>query len=69
MTDPTTTESDPVATWASAAPRTPSQPEPAAEPIAVSWRWGWSPWIGIHYGPVPVGLIIGIPILIALGVR
>ena len=22
------------------------------------WKWSWSPWIGIMYGPIPVGLII-----------
>lgn len=27
------------------------------------WRWGWSPLIGITYGPIPVGLIIALCVL------
>jgi hypothetical protein len=30
------------------------------------WRWGWHALIGFHYGPIPVGLLIAIPILIAI---
>ena len=29
------------------------------------WRWSWSLWVGIKYGPIPVGLIIVLPIIIA----
>lgn len=63
-------EPDPAAVWAAAAPRTNAlSPEPIHEPLrnlAPSWRWGWNWLIGVHYGPVPVGLLIAIPILIAL---
>jgi hypothetical protein len=31
------------------------------------WKWGWNPFIGITYGPIPVGLVIaGIILVIAL---
>lgn len=30
------------------------------------WKWSYSKWVGIMYGPIPVGLLIVIPILIAL---
>jgi hypothetical protein len=39
------------------------QPEPEQKP---EWKWSWNPMIGVMYGPVPVGLIIAIPILIAI---
>lgn len=22
------------------------------------WRWGYSRWIGVKYGPIPVGVIV-----------
>ena len=22
------------------------------------WEWKWNPWIGIMYGPIPVGIIV-----------
>ena len=28
------------------------------------WEWRWSPWIGITYGPIPIGMIVGIPLLL-----
>jgi hypothetical protein len=53
--------------WSSLAPQhaVPSPPI-AEEPRQHEWRWGWSPWIGIHYGPIPVGLLIAIPLIIAV---
>ena len=39
------------------------QPEPEQKP---EWKWSWNPMIGVMYGPVPVGLLIAIPILIAI---
>lgn len=30
------------------------------------WKWGWNGWIGIHYGPIPVGIIIVVPLMIAM---
>jgi hypothetical protein len=30
------------------------------------WRWSYSKWVGVMYGPIPIGLIIGIPLLIAI---
>jgi hypothetical protein len=44
-----------------------SELEPELEPeVAEAWKWRWSPWIGITYGPIPIGIIIGIPLLIAM---
>lgn len=31
------------------------------------WRLGWSPLIGITYGPIPIGLIIGLIVLAVAG--
>ena len=42
---------------------TPMLQPPAAQP----WKWGYSRWVGIHYGPIPVGIIIAIIVLIAIG--
>jgi len=38
------------------------------EPPALEepWRWRYSWAFGIMYGPIPVGLIIGLPLLLAL---
>ena len=22
------------------------------------WRWRYSPWVGVMYGPIPVGVIV-----------
>jgi hypothetical protein len=35
-------------------------------PPQVAWKWTYSGWIGIMYGPVPVGIILGIIVLIAI---
>ena len=32
--------------------QTPDAPQPT------SWKWGYSRWIGITYGPIPVGVIV-----------
>lgn len=46
------------------------EPQPVAPPVLEEpWRWRYSAWIGIMYGPIPVGLIIGIPLLFALMAR
>ncbi|MBL9018483.1 MAG: hypothetical protein JNL83_30130 [Myxococcales bacterium] len=60
--------SDPsISAWSSLAPRAGAPIQPSAEePPQNDWRWGWSPWVGIHYGPIPVGILLAIPILIAL---
>jgi hypothetical protein len=34
-------------------------------PTPAPWKWGYSRWVGIHYGPIPVGIIIAIIVLIA----
>jgi hypothetical protein len=39
--------------------------EPMVPPPPPPWRWSWSIWVGIKYGPVPVGLIVALPIIIA----
>ena len=33
---------------------------------AAPWKWGYSRWIGIHYGPIPVGAIVAIIVIILL---
>ena len=35
-------------------------------PTPAPWKWGYSRWVGIHYGPIPVGIIIAIIVLIAI---
>ena len=30
------------------------------------WKFSWNPMIGVMYGPIPIGLIIAIPILIVV---
>jgi hypothetical protein len=40
-----------------------TQPPP---PTTTEWKFGYSRWIGIHYGPIPIGIIIAVIILIAL---
>ena len=44
-------------------------PQYQPEPEKPAWKWSWNPMIGIMYGPVPVGLIIAVPILIAIFAR
>jgi hypothetical protein len=64
---------DPAAVWDSAKPQ-PSSAQgrhddlPPISPLASSpaWQWGWKWWCGIHYGPIPVGMLIAIPLLIAM---
>jgi hypothetical protein len=54
--------------WNDAAPKTQyvAPPPPLVEQ---PWRWRYSPWVGIMYGPIPVGLIIGLPLLLALTMK
>lgn len=33
------------------------------------WRWKYSRWFGVMYGPIPVGIVVGVPILIWLRAR
>lgn len=28
------------------------------------WKWGYSRWMGIHYGPIPVGIIVAVIVII-----
>ena len=44
-------------------------PQQQFEPEKKDWKWSWNPMIGIMYGPIPVGLIIAVPILIAVFAR
>lgn len=44
----------------------PQYPPPPAAHTATAWKWGYSRWIGITYGPIPVGIIIAVIILIAV---
>lgn len=62
--------SDPAASWWGPAfqPRDEGWPlryVPLPPPPPAPWRWRWSPLIGILYGPIPVGLIIALLILLA----
>ena len=41
----------------------PEPPEPAPES---QWKLSWNPLCGVMYGPIPIGLIIAIPIIIAM---
>lgn len=38
--------------------------EKASGPL--SWHWRWNQWIGLHYGPIPVALLIAVPVITAL---
>jgi hypothetical protein len=40
---------------------------PRYERSGGDWRWGWSPFIGITYGPIPVGMLIGVFMLLVGG--
>jgi hypothetical protein len=56
-----------VTAWASFSSHGPKHElEAPPQEVDATWRWGWNWFIGIHYGPIPVGMIIGLPILIAL---
>lgn len=54
--------------WNDAAPKTSYV---APEPVVVEepWRWRYSAFFGIMYGPIPIGLIIGLPLLLALTMK
>jgi hypothetical protein len=52
--------------WGSAAGQRQVHMPVSEPPVEETWRWGYSAWVGITYGPIPVGLLIGLPILIAL---
>lgn len=41
------------------------QPLTPPQPAGVEWKWGYSRWVGIHYGPIPIGIIIAIIVLAA----
>jgi hypothetical protein len=64
----TSHEHDPAAVWWGQQParRVAHIDEPVPPLTSAEWRWHWSRWFGIMYGPIPVGLIIGLPILIAI---
>ena len=46
-------------------PRAPDLEPALLPPEPEEWRWSWSMWVGIKYGPVPVGLFIALPLIIA----
>lgn len=79
---PPATTPDPAAVWwGSQQPAQHQQQQPGADyrPFQsfaqnqqareTEWRWRYSRWTGVMYGPIPVGLIIGLPILIAFWSR
>jgi hypothetical protein len=39
---------------------------PLPPPPAPRWSWRWSPLIGFMYGPIPVGLIAAVVLLLAV---
>jgi len=55
---------DPAAVWWNQKHET--QPDPHIYLQPRPWRWRYSFWTGIMYGPIPVGLIIGLPLLYLL---
>ncbi|MEJ7596774.1 MAG: hypothetical protein WKG01_02590 [Kofleriaceae bacterium] len=63
----TQSSTDPAAVWWNhnhrAANTTPPHDPMVAMLQPEPWRWRYSFWVGIMYGPIPVGLIIGIPLL------
>jgi hypothetical protein len=54
--------------WTDAAPKT-NYIERVPIVVHEPWRWRYSWLFGIMYGPIPVGLIIGIPLLLALTMK
>jgi hypothetical protein len=38
--------------------------DPASQPTV--WRFSWNRWIGVMFGPIPVGLIFAVIVLIAV---
>lgn len=44
----------------------PPQGMSPAVTTGVQWKWGYSRWVGVHYGPIPVGIIIAVIVLIAI---
>lgn len=56
-----------VTAWGSfqSAQQQPNTFQPPPDVDLHKYRWGWNWFIGIHYGPIPVGLLIAIPLLIA----
>jgi hypothetical protein len=34
------------------------QQQPPQQPQAEPWRWHYSRWVGVMYGPIPVGVIV-----------
>jgi hypothetical protein len=60
-------EIDPsVTAWKSFESPAANHPLPTPNVDLRQWKWGWNVFVGFHYGPIPVGLLIGIPLLIAL---
>jgi hypothetical protein len=57
--------------WTDAAPKVERSQYVAPPPTVVEepWRWRYSAWVGIMYGPIPIGLIIGLPLLLILTMK
>ena len=36
------------------------------EPKVTDWKWRYSVWTGIMYGPIPVGIIIAVIVTLCL---
>jgi hypothetical protein len=36
----------------------PQQPHQPHQPQQEPWRWHYSRWVGVMYGPIPVGVIV-----------
>jgi len=56
---------DPAAIWWNQKSEAPPM-DPARHLQAQPWRWRYSFLTGIMYGPIPVGIIIGLPLLYLL---
>ena len=37
-----------------------------SRPDTETWRWHYSPLVGVMYGPIPVGLFIAVPLLLVV---
>jgi hypothetical protein len=69
MQDDQQKQPDPAAIWWGSSRSEPPPLEPLPPQPPELWRWSWSPLVGIKYGPIPVGLIVALPILIGIYAR
>jgi hypothetical protein len=68
---PSSQPTDPAELWWGRAAGQPQQQQQRQQPMMIEppaleepWRWRYSWAFGIMYGPIPVGILIGIPLLL-----